>query len=460
MSESYHIERDKKELQSALKISENFPVYLKQYFSQNPFHPANTTLNTYAYDIKEFLEYETRELPKIEKIVDIPISVFQNITSKDLDEYRRFLEETCKKAREEKESVTVSIASEEGNTSENNISRKLPLSNNIIRRKLASLSSLFTWMRYEGLIVNDPMRDMPRPKYNDKDRIISLDGSQSKMLLDGVLSGDKMVEKIHKQEVDGHGNMHTESVIYKVVERDEKNKIQHDRFIFRDYAMISLFLGTGIRVSELVGLNLEDVFLSDHRIHIWRKGNQDDDSYLMPEVESALRQYIYGSTIPLRIRQEHAHINEIYAYMKKHTYSPSLFSTIKEQYDDGTDTFDRDMQTLWRTVRLNGRQALRPKPNEHALFISAQGKRISVRMVENVVKESVLCYVPEFSDAALASPHKLRASAALRALRQFDLSYAQQMLHHRSASTTSRFYSRYSDSDMQSKTAKSSLTEY
>ena len=55
--------------------------------------------------------------------------------------------------------------------------------------------------------------------------------------------------------------------------------------------MMTLFLGTGIRVSECVGLNLDDVDFKNAGIHIHRKGGKEVIIYFGDEVEEALRLY-------------------------------------------------------------------------------------------------------------------------------------------------------------------------
>ena len=63
----------------------------------------------------------------------------------------------------------------------------------------------------------------------------------------------------------------------------------------RDLAIITLLLGTGIRVSELVGLNIDDVDFRNNGLHLIRKGRKEMTVYFGNEVADALEQYIEGS---------------------------------------------------------------------------------------------------------------------------------------------------------------------
>lgn len=458
-TDTYHEMRNAKNREKAEALAERMPSYLKGFLLHNPSNPASSTILVYGYDILDFLEFEKHAIPRYSSlpVSDLPLSLFQNLTGKDISEYREYLEQEAKVNRKNAESEEVRKVSD-GVTED--FPKKLPLENNIIRRRLASLSSLFSWMRYEGLIKENPMQDVPRPKFDMSGRILALDGQQSSELLQGVLSCSKVVGRKKHEEKDPGGKVIKSGYDYVVRDISPEERKRRDRFIARDYAMIALLLGTGLRVSELVGINLDDVSLADDRIHVWRKGGRDDYIYFGSEVSEALSAYLNGAQVPLKIMNAHEQMPDILSYIRKHTYSPTLLADLKKQFDDGTDTFDKDMEVLWRTVRLGGRKALRPKAGEDALFISSQGKRISVRMVEKIVKESVIAYVPDCVDAVHFSPHKLRSTAASRVLRQTgDISFAQQMLGHSTPSTTSRFYAKLTKDDMKRKAAESSLTE-
>ena len=60
----------------------------------------------------------------------------------------------------------------------------------------------------------------------------------------------------------------------------------------RDLAIVTLLLGTGIRVSECVGLDIEDVDFKNNGIKVTRKGGNEMVVYFGPEVEKALKAYL------------------------------------------------------------------------------------------------------------------------------------------------------------------------
>ena len=115
----------------------------------------------------------------------------------------------------------------------------------------------------------------------------------------------------------------------------------------RDFAIITLLLGTGIRVSECVGLDIEDVDFKNNGIKVLRKGGNEMFVYFGDEVSEALKKYI----------EVRAGITPVAGH-------------------------------------------------EHALFYSAQRKRINVKTVENLVKK----YASQVTTTKKITPHKLRST--------------------------------------------------
>lgn len=110
--------------------------------------------------------------------------------------------------------------------------------------------------------------------------------------------------------------------------------------------MLTLLLGTGLRVSECVGLNINDVDLDACGVRIFRKGGKESIVYFSDEVRDVLETY------------------------------------------------------------LDERQAIDALPgHEDAVFLSLQKKRMSVRTVENMVKK----YAGLVTPLKKITPHKLRS---------------------------------------------------
>ena len=196
---------------------------------------------------------------------------------------------------------------------------------------------------------------MTLPKLHSKE-IIRLDVDEVALMLDSVESG----EKLTKKQQDFH----------------KKTEV-------RDLAMISLLLGTGIRVSECVGLNLSDVDFKNAGIHIHRKGGKEVIVYFSDEVAEALQAY----------------------------------------YEE--------------------RQKLIPVTgHEDALFLSLQKKRMNVRSVENLVKK----YARTVTTLKNITPHKLRSTYGTNLYKETgDIYLVADVLGHSDVNTTKKHYAALED---------------
>ena len=177
----------------------------------------------------------------------------------------------------------------------------------------------------------------------------------------------------------------------------DRQKSFHKHTKVRDYAMLSLFLGTGIRISELVGLNIDDIYFDQNAFKVTRKGGSSVILYFNEEVADALQRYI------------------------------QLRMTI--------ETLD---------------------PNEKALFLSLQNKRISVRAVEKLVKK----YSQHITPLKHITPHKLRSTFGTNLYRETnDIYIVADVLGHKDVNTTRKHYAAISEDIRRSAATKVKLRD-
>ena len=204
-------------------------------------------------------------------------------------------------------------------------------------------------------IQKNPAALVTMPKLHKKE-IIRLDPDEVALLLDHVEAGDKL---------------------------SKKEAAFHDKTKVRDLALITLLLGTGIRVSECVGLDIKDVDFKNNGILIRRKGGYEAVVYFGDEVEKALKEYI-------KERQE----------------------IIPESGHEG------------------------------ALFLSLQNKRLSVRSVEKLVKK----YASAVTSLKKITPHKLRSTYGTSLYRETgDIYLVADVLGHSDVNTTKKHYAALED---------------
>ncbi len=174
-----------------------------------------------------------------------------------------------------------------------------------------------------------------------------------------------------------------------------KQKAAAEKNQVRDTAICAIFLSTGIRVSELVGLDLSDIDLKHHRFTVTRKGAREhtEDVYMSDSAEERLLDY-------LDIRE---------------TYAPAPSDKAV-------------FLTEGRLVRKDGNKERVKEP----------GHRISVKTVERLVKKYVEANVPE--KAGKITPHKLRTSFAENVLRKTgNVELTKDLLGHRNIASTTHY---------------------
>jgi integrase/recombinase XerC len=165
----------------------------------------------------------------------------------------------------------------------------------------------------------------------------------------------------------------------------------------RDRAILELFYASGLRLSELVGLNIDDVNLSSRVVRVMGKGRKERLVPFNGSTESALR----------------AWLKDWEGYAAAGLGAPaSRFGS--------------------RTGGRRGARDIQANP----VFLNYAGGRLSTRSVDRLVRK----YVAACSTRFGISPHALRHSFATHLLqRGADLRAIQELLGHSRLSTTQRY---------------------
>ncbi len=330
---NYHEEQNKLNTVKMRNVLSELPAFCKQFFRGIENNTSSRTRLAYAYDLRVFFEYMQKSNPCCSKmeIKDFPLSILESITREDIEEYLEYISYYHKDSRE--------ITNEERGKS----------------RKLASLRSFYNYFYQTEQIEKNPAVLIPMPKLHQKE-IVRLDTDEVAILLDQVEDGTNLTKS---------------------------QKKYHEKTKTRDTALLTLLLGTGIRVSECVGLDMEDVDFKNNGIKIRRKGGYETVVYFGEEVEQALLEYIE--------QREH-------------------------------------------TIPLSG--------HEHALFLSIQNRRITVRAVENLVKK----YASNVTTLKKITPHKLRSTYGTSLYRETgDIYLVADVLGHKDVNTTRKHYAALED---------------
>ena len=345
---SYHEQKDIENVKHLRELIKELPPFCADFFRGIEPRTSSRTRIAYAYDLKVFFDFLLKENAYIKKLgmKDIQLSHLEQLQVVDLEEYMEYLKY---RFNDKKQEVT---NKERG-----------------IMRKISSLKSFYNYYFRNERIRYNPAALVQMPKLHDKD-IIRLDVDEVALLLDEVESGDALTEK---------------------------QKAFHAKTKLRDLALLTLMLGTGIRVSECVGLDVNDIDFKNGGIRIHRKGGKEVTVYFGSEVEDALQDYL-------------AERNQI----------------IPEE------------------------------GHEDALFLSIQRKRISVRSVENLVKKYARLVTPLKN----ITPHKLRSTYGTNLYRETnDIYLVADVLGHSDVNTTKKHYAALEDERRRSARNKVKLRE-
>lgn len=288
----------------------------------------------YVCDLRIFFNYLVSECPRFadKRIELITVSDIADITIRELRMYSDYLSLYIK---DEKEIENAALGK---------------------MRKLASLRSFYNYMFKNQLIPTNTAQLIEMPKRHEKP-IIRLEVDEVARMLDLVESGEAM---------------------------GERQRSYNERTKVRDIAILTLFLDTGIRVSELVGIDISDVDFSINGFLVTRKGGNQVILYFSDEVESALKAYL--------------------------------------------------------DLRVN----MTPVPgDEDALFLSLQNRRIGISTVQKMVKKYASQAAPLKKHL---SPHKLRSTFGTNLYRETgDIYLVADVLGHSDVNTTRRHYAAMSD---------------
>lgn len=386
MSNEYLQERDNLTIEKSRKLLADLPPYVKMFYDSKKGAKKELTRYAYVLDIKNFLEY----LSPIhhEDVQTFPFEKLGMLSVQDIDEYRNILFKDYKPAS--------------------------------VKRKLASISSFYKYLVLAGFVKNNPAAIIDWPKEDNSKAIVFLDDEQTSRLLKGIYANDK---QIYYLDEDGNLSVSTRSkdkwqVSREPIKGTPKNKY-HDYIVddispatkkrrekvkLRNYCIALLFLKTGMRVSELVSIDLGDIDFRNTIINITGKG---------------------GKTRPVGFGE------------------PGIVDALKTY------------------INVDRKALLGKNKGEKALFVSSSGHRITVRNVEIMIKEMVQTYLAddEFVKKEDFSPHKLRSTCATRLLKETEgnIKGVSELLGHKSIEITARRYAAMNQLENAKEMEKSTL---
>jgi len=311
--------------------------YIEMYYSGESVN----TQTGYSLDIKIFLDYLRKfKFREIEKNEDFTTSHMEQVRAEDLIRFKSYLKE---------------YESEYIGADGKKVKRIRRNSSYGINRKLSSVRGLFVYLYKTDRISQNITDKVDMNRLNQKIKK-PLTTQESVRLINVLYHGEDMLE----------GRSLTEYLSRKQ----------------RDIAIFITYLGTGIRVSELINLDMKDICFETSSFIVTRKGGNEQEIYMPPQVE-----------------------NEMLKYAEER----------------------REMENI---------------KDKDAFFISRQGKRMTASSVEKMLKK--YCLMAGITDSDKARPHALRRTFACRLLEDgVDIKMVAELMGHKNIEVTHKFYAQY-----------------
>lgn len=330
---NYKKQKDMKYLEKLRQAEQKLPSFCGTFFLALQETTSIRTRLGYAQDLDLFFYYASENIDglKCHDAKSITLADMELVQTQDIRKYLSWLE----------------LYMRDKKTHTNAKSGKA--------RKLASLRSFYKQLLRDGMIHVNPAAIVESIKTDEKS-ITRLEPNEVADLLDLAENGSVFT-----------GNQ----------------KAFHTHTAVRDLAILSLFLGTGMRISELAGINLSDINFKNNTVAITRKGGKQDVLYFGKETREALLNYALCRNAVLPV-----------------------------------------------------------EGSEDAFFLSLRKSRVSVRMIQELVKKYSRIVVPEKK----ISPHKLRSTFGTNLYRETgDIYLVADVLGHKDVNTTRKHYAANSE---------------
>ncbi|NLB89825.1 MAG: tyrosine-type recombinase/integrase [Clostridiales bacterium] len=334
MEDNYQVKTDEKRLIQIREITKTLPQTCGDFIRAISTTTTSLTRLAYAYDLRiffQFLQQESAKFSAITHLYEVTDQMIDEITQRDLEEFVEYL----------------TIYFPQLSSSDQ------PVTNNElgIMRKISTLRSFFGYLFRSKRIKSNVATLISLPKIHEKP-ILRLELDEIEKMLSVIETGDQLTDR---------------------------QRAYQERTRVRDYAIISLFLGTGIRVSECVGINISDIDFEQNAFLVTRKGGNQVILYFPEEVSDAL-----------------------YAYYEERIQIEAL------------------------------------PGHENAFFLSLQKRRITQRAVQNLVKKYASIAAPLKKKI---SPHKLRSTFGTNLYNETgDIYLVADVLGHADVNTTRKHY--------------------
>ena len=324
-----------KRLEKLHMLENELPIYCIPFLDDKELTSQINTVVSYSYDLITFFQFLMEKNPTLKSvkyIKDIPIELLDKLSFEDINEFQRFLSFN--------NGENYHVNKEKG-----------------IARRMAALRGFYEFMCEHHYLKNNPTLGAAKRRKNPKKDIIRMNTEEVNTLMDTVMNTDVKVS--------------------------DRQRALMEKTNLRDTAIFTLLLNTGIRVSECVGLDIDDLNFEENSFSVVRKGGNVQILYFNEQTAVTLKEYI--------------------------------------EYE---------------------RPSLIPNDKEKALFLSIRKRRITIRSVQLLVQKFTRIAVP----GKKLTPHKMRSTYGTALYRETgDIRLVADVLGHKDINTTAKHYAAIED---------------
>ena len=333
----FNRQKDRNYRLKLIELKKNLPIHTYEFLDSKAQRNPNTAVS-YAYDLIIFFEYLIEFCPPAKnlQVPEISLDLLNNLSFQDINEYQKYLSA--------KDLTIIGKKDLQNNTSG-------------ISRKMSALRSYYKYQCEHDFLTNDPTVGANKQSRKSDDHVIT---------------------RLTADEVD---------TFLTIIDNCEVGSVRQQKMLentrLRDYAILTLLLRTGIRVSECVSLDLSDLNFRENSMCVVRKGGKEHILYFDSITATALLNYIE---------------NERIHYIES-----------KE---------------------------------EKALFMSSRKKRMAIRSVQEMVEK----YAKVAVSNKKISPHKMRSTYGTALYNKTgDIRLVADVLGHSDINTTAKHYAASED---------------
>lgn len=231
----------------------DLPWYVAEYIDTRKRKLSHTTLLNYCHDYIIFFDWLVAERFAASNRKEVELSVLEKLTVREIESFLTFLE------------------------------YQLSNSKLTINRKLSALKSLFDYLQNKAETVE-------LKPYLERNVMAKIEFNAMKETQETI--ANRIEGKILRAD---DFELFRQFVAYDfgAQNRDNKRLYQFHEFNReRDTAIVSLILGSGLRLSEVAGINLEDLDMNKGLVRVIRKGNKEQYVYFSEQAKADLDNYI------------------------------------------------------------------------------------------------------------------------------------------------------------------------